>query len=84
MAAVVVRGGAVLSLAANHREAGKHAEYRALNRIRDVQGATIYVMRKNKLTSKPCPKCRQLLLERGIKKAVYINTDGHIEIERLS
>ncbi len=83
MAAVIVRGGAVLSLASNHSKRYGHAEARALSRAKDVEGATVYVMRKNKLTSKPCPNCRQLLIEAGIAKAVYVNVDGHVEIERL-
>ena len=84
MGAVIVRGGAVLSLAANHRKWFGHAELRCLSRIKDAAGSTVYVMRKNKRISKPCPMCREELIRRGVKKCVYINSDGHVEQERLS
>lgn len=82
MGAVIVRGGAVLSLAANHRRWGGHAEVRSLAAAGDVAGATCYVMRYNRRISKPCPNCRELLILRGVKKAVYINHLGEVEEER--
>ncbi len=79
MAAVIVRGGNVLSLAVNSHSWGRHSEVRAISKVDDVRGATVYVMRANRRISKPCKMCGLILKERGISKAIYINKDGEIE-----
>lgn len=77
MAAVVVRGGQVLSFATNHHH--RHAEARALRPHMDYTGATVYVMRLNKKVSKPCPECQNALKAAGIRKAVYVNLTCSVE-----
>jgi pyrimidine deaminase RibD-like protein len=77
MAAVVARGGKVISCKTNLL--GKHAEVRALRPHLDCTNSTVYVMRSNGRVSKPCPKCMKILKKSGVKKAVYINLKGDIE-----
>jgi pyrimidine deaminase RibD-like protein len=77
MAAVVVKGGAVMSQAANGASGRGHAEARALRPHRDYKGATIYIVRLNgRKISKPCPHCTQKIKEAGISEVVFIDTDG--------
>jgi deoxycytidylate deaminase len=84
MAAVMVRGGAVVALASNHKRWFGHAELRLLSRVRNAAGSTVYVMRINKRISKPCSICREELIKRGVKDVVYINEHGSVESERLN
>lgn len=74
MAAVVVKGGAILSVGVNLNY--KHAERRALLPHRDYEGATIYVMRTNSKCSRPCDACQKLLIRAKIKRAIYISWDN--------
>ena len=83
MAAVVVRGGAVLSAVPNLSRRWCHAEARCLARARGAdsngaRGATIFVVHGKGNCSKPCPRCEALIREAGIKKAVYFGTSGQI------
>lgn len=83
MAAVLVKGGAILSKATNKNTWGAHAEKRALKRAQCALGATLYIARENCRTSKPCPNCLNLLKQLGIKKIVYANWDGSITAEKI-
>lgn len=75
MGAVVVRGGAVLSSAANLGSWGRHAEVRALRPHTDYTGATVYVVRLNGRVSEPCEVCKETLERAGVKEVVYIDED---------
>lgn len=81
MAAVVVRGGAVVSYATNH--GWNHAEARACRPHLDLTGTTIFVARSNGRVSKPCPECRLLLATAGVKRMVYVDIDGAVRIEMV-
>jgi deoxycytidylate deaminase len=74
MAAVVVRGGALLSVGINL--GFRHAETRSLRPHVNYAGADIYIMRRNKGTSKPCPACQRKIAAAGIRRAIYISVDG--------
>lgn len=80
MAAVVISGGRVLSIAANTQDWGGHAELRALRNI-NCKGGIIIVARSNGRCSKPCKKCLQLIRESGLAKMVYIDKEGTLEVE---
>ena len=79
MAAVIVKGGAVLDY--GHNYLFNHAERRAIRPNRDYAGATIYVMRHNRGCSRPCNDCQQLIINAGIKRAVYVAKDGSTVVE---
>ena len=79
MAAVVVRGGAVVSTGVNL--GFKHAETRALRPHMDLSGAVVYVMRHNRLCSRPCDDCQAKAIRAGIRKAVYVSKDGTVVAE---
>ena len=55
--------------------AGRHAEAEAIRRIKNPEGAILYVARVRKRgeigMSKPCKRCQQLIDEVGIKRVVY-------------
>lgn len=74
MAAVVVKGGAVLSIGINRGT--RHAEERALRPHRNFSGADIYVMRVNGRISRPCVKCQVKIIAAGIRRAHYVALDG--------
>lgn len=97
MAALVVSGNRILSLATNVRKTHPifqkyhhrnvrtiHAEAKALLRG-DYAGATIYVAHNKEGrhgNSKPCLTCASLIIEAGLKKIVYYE-DGDIKILKL-
>jgi pyrimidine deaminase RibD-like protein len=76
MAAMIVKGGKVLSIAANHRN--KHAECRAIRPHEDYVGASIVVARVNNRISRPCSKCMEKILAAGIRTIIYINRSGNL------
>lgn len=77
MAAIVTKGGAVLSMEANAESGRGHAEARALRPHRDYRGATIYIVRLNgRKISKPCPACTQKIKDAGVSTVVFTDTDG--------
>jgi deoxycytidylate deaminase len=82
MAAVIVRGGAVLSVGINHK--WNHAETRAIRPHRYFGGSTIYVMRSNGRCSRPCLDCQRKIIQAGIDRAVYIALDGTVVTERYA
>jgi deoxycytidylate deaminase len=81
MAAIVVKGGSVLSVGVNHKM--RHAEARALRPHMDLAGATIYVARQNGRCSRPCPDCHRKIRQAGIDRAVYVSWDGLVVTERV-
>lgn len=84
--AVVVKSGRVISVGVNtfrnhpntvsdpEHESSYHAEINAIRGL-DVEGATIYVARVNRMghsrMSKPCNACRGALAYAGIKRVVW-------------
>lgn len=84
MAAVVYRGGSVLSTAHNLGKWHACCERRALRPHQDMRGATIIVVRSNGGMSKPCKFCQRAIEAAGIKKIVYFNYNGEIVIERVA
>ena len=48
-----------------------HAIYKALRLGINVEGATMYVYRKNNNLAKPCPCCMGLIHKYGIKEVIY-------------
>lgn len=83
MAAVVVKGGAIISSAPNIGRWGHCCERRALRPNMDYKGATLYVVRSNRRISKPCEACWKLIKESGIKSVVFVNIDAKIEKVRV-
>lgn len=77
MAAIVTKGGAVLSMEANAESGRGHAEARCLRPHRDYRGATIYIVRLNgRMVSKPCPNCTQKIKDAGVTTVVFTDVDG--------
>lgn len=90
MAAVVVGGGRVLSAATNIARAvgrpfspGKHAEIRALRPHCDYSGCTLYVARRNGLSSRPCAVCWEAARQAGVYRVVYADSKGDIIAEAV-
>ena len=83
MAALAVRGGCVLAVAANRGGWRQHAERRVLRPHDNLEGSTVYIVRSNRKCSKPCPECRRLLEESKVSCIVYINEQGTVVKERL-
>lgn len=79
MSAVLYRGGAILSVATNTGEWGQCCERRAIKPYMDLRGATLLVVRSNKKLSYPCPECRKVIKEVGIKKIIYIDNNGNVQ-----
>ena len=84
MAAVVIKGGSILSTAHNTSRWGGCCERRALRPHLDLEDAIIIVVRRNGGMSKPCKHCQQAILLAGIKKVVYVGRDGEIVVDRVS
>lgn len=63
-----------------------HAEIRALGKIANPKGATLYVARVDAhgrwATAKPCRNCEAALRRAGVKKVYY--TNGPDAVEQLS
>jgi len=83
MGVVVTKGGAVKSTACNLTTWGSHAERRAVRPHMDMEGCTVYIIRKNLRCSAPCPLCREALIEAGIKCIIYYNENHQIHRENL-
>ncbi len=90
MGAVIVRGGAVLSIAANSAairwgdtRGSRHAEHRAIAPGNIYNGATIFIARTNGSMSRPCQACQQKIREAGIERIIYASWDGTLIEERI-
>ena len=87
-AALVVRGGSIVSTGYNHN--GRHAEVSALSKMwpSERKGTTVFSIRfskgGNKLANaKPCIECQAFLAANGVKKVVYSTVDGTLETMRI-
>ena len=86
MAAVIIRGGAIIAKAANKGIWGEHAEKRALQSANDpraFKGGIIIIARSNNKMSKPCEECFNLIKSAGIKKIIYLDWEGDLVIEKV-
>lgn len=83
MAAVVVRGGNVLSCGVNRKERYQHAEIRALRKKGDFAGATIFIARDGNRMSRPCDMCLDIIRKAKIRQIVYANWDREVVIESI-
>lgn len=91
--AIVIRGGSVISRAANFSRPygidnrGFHAEERALNESKNYKGATLIVACRTNSgrnhISRPCEICMKLIEQKGITKIIYLNREGNICVERV-
>jgi len=85
--AVVIRGGAIVSVATNHDTT--HAEIAALNKCwpserKGTKMWSIRVTRGGKLSmAKPCANCERYMRESGVKTVFYTTTSGTIEKMKL-
>lgn len=85
LGAVVMRGGAVISVGCNRMYPGHngsiHAEVSALKRNLDLKGATLFVVRVLKngeiACSKPCVECEDAIVRSGLKNIWYVDTGGY-------
>jgi pyrimidine deaminase RibD-like protein len=82
MAAIVVRGGAILSVGVNR--GWHHAEQRALKPHRNYVGATVVVARENGGISRPCAKCMEKLRAAGIAEVTYVDRERNTVTERVT
>lgn len=67
---------------------GIHAEFDAIRKLSRsaLKGASIYVFRFSSTglaMSRPCDHCMDLLMEKGLKKLIYVNEKSEIEVVRL-
>jgi deoxycytidylate deaminase len=77
LAAVVVRGGAVVSVAVNGPPGRGHAEARALRPHQDYAGCDLYVVRlRGRKTSRPCQRCLTKIVASGIRRVTFTDERG--------
>lgn len=91
MAAVIIKGGSVLSVGYNHIlehpaayfGGSFHAEHHALRLAPPLKGAKMYVYRFSRRDntlrpSKPCIYCQQLIRDSGISSCVFIDEEENL------
>lgn len=87
-AAIVMRGGAVLSAEPNGASA--HAEQRALGRLwpskrRGTKVLSIRINGQGELAmAKPCPDCEAYLAANGVKTVLYSTDEGTLTLMRIA
>lgn len=87
LAAVLVRGGKIISIAHNHSHV--HAEHAALNRAwrSGTEGATMFVIRVKRSgmigLAKPCKMCVDRMMQAGVRKVVYTDNEGNFQTMKL-
>lgn len=95
MAAVIVKGGRILSIGNNHLcghpeayyGSSFHAEHDAIRKAgTSLQGAKMYVYRFGRSNgelrvSKPCLGCQREIANAGISAVLFVNANGEIEKE---
>ena len=81
MGSVLVRSGAVLGAEPNKK--WNHAESRVLRPHLNCSGTTLYIMRENKKTSKPCPKCMIKIRLAGVSVIVYVDSKNKLVKEKV-
>lgn len=87
--AVLVKGGRILARSCNSRRnspridfrhATFHAEEALVRRLRQAQGAVVYVARIDRSgapqLARPCARCQRALATRGIVMACYTTATG--------
>jgi pyrimidine deaminase RibD-like protein len=79
MAAVLVKGGRVLSHATNGRSWGAHAELRALKKCANAEGAIAIVIRDGGGCSEPCDMCWLALREAGVRKVFCVDQNLKVQ-----
>lgn len=79
MAALVVKGGAIVSTATNSPSWHRHAERRCLKF--GVSGDLIVIARKGGSMSKPCSECLAAIQNAGIKRVVYANWNKELVVD---
>ena len=86
-AAIVMRGGAIISIGVNHDEI--HAEVQALKALwpserKDTRVFVVRLTRGGRLgLSKPCPACQAYMRAAGVKSVDYSTNVGTIERMKL-
>lgn len=83
MCALLIKGGAIVSVGINDSRWGHHAEKHALHGLPDNVGGTLVVARKGNRMSRPCDKCLELIKSKGVEKIVYTNWEGKPVLERV-
>jgi pyrimidine deaminase RibD-like protein len=84
--AIVHKGGRTLSIGNN---VSRHAEVAALSKLKpaDRKGTTVFSARIRHdgsfANGRPCEKCWDFLLDNGVKKVAWSNSDGTITEWRL-
>lgn len=95
MAAIIVKGGRILSVGYNRIEAHPaayfgcsfHAEHDAIRKAQgNIEGAKMYVYRFGRSdgqlrTSKPCPLCQQNIAIAKISSVIFIDVDDTLKRE---
>lgn len=84
-AAIVFRGGAVVSMATNTHNL--HAEIRALNKVKYKHNLSLLSIRVNKngelRLAYPCTNCMSYLQEHNVQILLYSTENGEIKRERV-
>lgn len=86
-AAIVVRGGAQISIGYNH--GWRHAEVVALGPLWPSKrvGSRVWSLRFTKTgrlaMAKPCPSCEEFMRRAGVRVVYFSNRDGEIEVMKL-
>lgn len=77
MAALLLRGGAVVSAEANGAAGRGHAEARALRPHLDARGTHLVVVRLNgNGSSRPCAECTTKIQSSGVARVSFVDVDG--------
>jgi tRNA(Arg) A34 adenosine deaminase TadA len=77
MAAILLRGGAVVAAEANGGAGRGHAEARVLRPHLDARGTHLIVLRLNgRRVSRPCDRCIAKIQLAGVKRVSFVDTDG--------
>jgi cytidine deaminase len=86
-AALVVRGGSIISVGVNHETT--HAEVQALKTLwpSERRGTRIIVVRMTRGgrlgMSKPCAECETFMREAGVKSVQYSDAAGELQRMKL-
>lgn len=79
MAALVVKGGAIVAVATNSPRWHRHAERRCLKF--GVSGDLIVIARQGGSMSKPCVDCLAAIQDAGIRRVVYANWNKELVVD---
>lgn len=69
-------------------DASIHAEVAAIRATKaNLKDCTIYISRVNARgelrISRPCPDCMKAIIDAGIRRIVYTNSDGTLTVEKI-